>query len=459
MTALLGWSCQHNASKSSVKATKITSGNQTQMSVDEVVNSHLVSKFSVGAVVGIVGIVNSEGKKVSLYGVTDLETGSPPAEDTLYEIASISKVFTGTILSGLVHEKDAKLAVQLNDPISKYLDGLTNPKTASITLEELTTHTSGLPSIPNNLLKTAPIFAPYAGYTAELLIEFLNDYDGIDDTVDKHPISYSNLGVGLLGYVLTKRTGKSYDQLLTQYVTGPLGMMDTVSTMSKSQRSRYATPYYSFLDEGERADFGVLLGNGAMLSTANDMMKFIKANLNPDETPIAEVLKFAQKTHRSDGKTNMGLGWFVDQTSKGEHHQHAGGNSFFNSYVTFDKHRNLGYVVLTNTGTKIQCLTEIIMMEKACVPEFGVDVPEDTLEQYVGRYKHDSSPAEMIIELKRGFLTYESVGSEKGRLTAKPDGSFTVLDAFAMKFNNITNGKSEEMSLEQGNAKFIFNRQ
>ena len=455
--AVIALGCRGNESSSGILGSelKTSEANSVQTRVDQIVHAHIAANHAVGA---SIGIVDSGKHRIASYGVTNVDLRTAPAHDTLYELASISKVFTGILLSGLVHEVDERFRVHLDDPISKYLDGLTNPNTANITLLELVTHTSGLPTIPDNLLQVAPIFAPYAGYTAELLLEFLNNHDGIDNSVEQHPRSYSNLGMGLLGYVLTQRTGLSFDELLHKYVTGPLGMKDTVTTMSKSQKARYATPYFSFLDEGERADFGVLLGNGAMVSTVEDMMKFITANLNPDSTPIASVLKFAQGVHHRDGVSHMGLGWFIDEIEGVFHHQHAGGNSFFNTYLTIDKSRGLGYVVLANTGSKIQCLRETIMMGAECEPEFGVEVPEETLRQYVGRYQHDSSPAAMIIELTRGFLTYESVGSEKGRLTAKADGSFTVLNAFSMRFHSVVDGRASEMSIQQGDTTFVFRR-
>jgi D-alanyl-D-alanine-carboxypeptidase/D-alanyl-D-alanine-endopeptidase len=165
-----------------------------------------VDKFhqSVGIVVGMIG---TDGRKVVGYG--SLEKGDPRMlnGDTVFEIGSVTKVFTSLLLSDMVQRGQ----VALTDPISKYLPaGVKVPQRngKQITLMDLASHTSGLPRLPSNLKPKDPA-NPYADYSVALLYEFLSSYELPRDIGSKY--EYSNLGGGLLGHVLTLRAGMDYE--------------------------------------------------------------------------------------------------------------------------------------------------------------------------------------------------------------------------------------------------------
>ena len=151
----------------------------------------------------VVGVIEPNGRRVVAYG--HLANGDPRTVDgdTIFEIGSVSKVFTSLLLADMVNRNE----VALDDPAAKYLpDDVTLPERSgkAITLLDLSTHSSGLPPLPTNLKPKDPR-NPYAGYTVDDLYQFLSGY-----TLPRDPGSefeYSNLGAGLLGHLLASPRG------------------------------------------------------------------------------------------------------------------------------------------------------------------------------------------------------------------------------------------------------------
>src|SRR5215467_7311064 len=171
----------------------------------------------------VVGVIEPTGRRVVAYG--NLANGDPrPLDgDTIFEIGSISKVFTSLLLADMVRRKE----VSLDDPAARYLpEHVRMPERngKSITLLDLSTHTSGLPCVAGNPKPKDPANL-YAGYTVNDLYEFLSSY-----TLQRDPGSefeYSNLGAGLLGHLLAYCAGTDYESLIRMRITAPLGMPDT----------------------------------------------------------------------------------------------------------------------------------------------------------------------------------------------------------------------------------------
>src|SRR5262245_23919512 len=182
-------------------------------------------------------IIEPGGRRVVAHG--HLANGDPHAldGDTIFEIGSISKVFTSLLLAEMVNRKE----VALDDPAAKYLpEHVRMPQRSgkSITLLDLSTHSSGLPSVASNLKPKDPA-NPYTDYGVDDLYEFLSGY-----TLPREPGSefeYSNLGAGLLGHILAYRAGTDYENLIRSRITQPLGMLDTGITLPPSMKQRMAT--------------------------------------------------------------------------------------------------------------------------------------------------------------------------------------------------------------------------
>ena len=191
----------------------------------------------------VVGVIEPDGRRVVAYG--NLANGDPRTldGDTIFEIGSVTKVFTSLLLADMVNRKE----VALDDPAAKYLpENVRMPERSgkSITLLDLSTHSSGLPRLPGNLKPKDPR-NPYADYSVDDLYQFLSGY-----TLPRDPGSefeYSNLGGGLLGHLLAYRAGTDYESLIRSRIAQPLSMPDTGITLSSSMKQRMATGHNAML--------------------------------------------------------------------------------------------------------------------------------------------------------------------------------------------------------------------
>lgn len=175
--------------------------------IDRVASPLVERGVAVGLVVGV--LEGGEGRCLA-YGETVLGSGKAPDEDTVYEIGSITKVFTALLLADAVERG----AVSLDDPVQKYLPaGVILPvKGAPITLAHLASHTSGLPRLPPNL-KPADDANPYADYSVDDLYASLRALR-LESAPGRY--EYSNYGAGLLGHVLALQAGRPYEELLVE---------------------------------------------------------------------------------------------------------------------------------------------------------------------------------------------------------------------------------------------------
>jgi CubicO group peptidase (beta-lactamase class C family) len=341
-----------------------------------------------GIVVGfVVGIFKDRETQVIAYGETTKGSGIAPNGDTVYEIGSISKVFTGVLLANMVQGGSMKLG----DPVQQYLPASVQVPVAEgkpITLEHLATHTSGLPSLPDNF---APADAsnPYADYTVTQMYAFLSGYK-----LPRSPgqYEYSNYAMGLLGHVLARHAGTTYEQLLIERIGTPLGMHDTRITLDEKLRQRLATPYNAAMQPAKNWDLPTLPGTGAIRSTRRDLLKFIQANLAGDEQPLTQALRLAQRTRHTmaDGLA-MGLGWHIARD--GTTRWHNGMTGGYHSWLAVVPSRNIGVVVLANTATmRITAFGEQVtrialgLEVEPPQPHQVVDVAPAVLASYVGSY-------------------------------------------------------------------------
>ena len=242
----------------------------------------------------VVGILRGGDQWVAGYGSFDAGQ-QPPDEDAIFEIGSVTKVFTTLVLAEMVLRGE----VALDDPAQEYLPcTLQMPKWRGqeITLLHLATHTSSLPRLPRNLWKTMKDLAnPYANYQVSDMYEFLSGYKL------KRPIGsgveYSNLGMGLLGHILGLAAGKSYEELVSERILRPLGMNHTSITLSPDQQGRLAPGHTSRGKVTANWDLPTLAGAGALRLTAGDVLRFVAASMNRATGPLAEAARLCQRLY------------------------------------------------------------------------------------------------------------------------------------------------------------------
>ena len=238
-----------------------------------------------------------------------------------------------------------------------------------ITLEDLATHTSGLPRIPVNLIVLALKIPsdPYANYKEKDLYDFLKTWKPSRDIGSK--FEYSNLGAGLLGHALARRAGLDYGQLIATRISEPLGMSDTRVTLNDEQERRLARPYTTGGKPATRWTFDVLAGAGALHSTADDLLVFLSAELGIKESKLRAAMEATQKPRRETGREGMriGLGWIVMKLPKTDQEViwHNGGTGGYRSFVGFVKATKTAVVVLSNSDASV----DAIGVERAPPPE------------------------------------------------------------------------------------------
>ena len=234
----------------------------------------------------VVGVIDPQGRRVVAYGSLNQGDSRPLNGDTIFEIGSVTKVFTSLLLSDMVQHGEVALA----DPVAKYLPAdVKVPERGGrvITLVDLSTHTSGLPRLPSNLLPKDPA-NPYADYTVEQLYQFLSSYQLTRDIGAQ--FEYSNLGGGLLGHALARRAGMDYEALVRSRISSPLGMSSTGITLTPEMKGRLAVGHNDKLTAVPNWDLPTLAGAGALRSSANDLLTFLGANLGYVKSPLAPAM-------------------------------------------------------------------------------------------------------------------------------------------------------------------------
>ncbi len=287
---------------------------------------------------------------VSQRGVRRIFTFGPARPDSIFEIASVTKTFTGIALAQLVLQGK----VRLDQPIRELLPpgAVRKPKGAEITLLDLATHHSGLPRMPANL-HAADDDNPLADYTADDLYAFIAGY-GVAKPPDAEFL-YSNLGFGLLGQALANRAGAAWPALIKTGITDPLGMSDTTVALSPEQAPRFIQGH----DAGHRPvrgwDLDALAGAGALRSTAGDMLTYLEANLHPERLASRELAAAIAESQAPravvEGSTRVGLGW--GYRSSVAAFTHSGGTGGFGSHVAFSPEHDYAIVVLVNQSPAV----------------------------------------------------------------------------------------------------------
>ncbi|MGH1385173.1 serine hydrolase domain-containing protein [Kordia sp.] len=265
----------------------------------------------------------------------------------IFEIGSNTKVFTSLLLSHQIKAGN----LQLND---KLVDVLPFPiekspeKTNEISLKMLSNHSSGLPRLPKNIfpLLQENMANPYKKYTVDMLHSYLKSEITLDNTPGKVS-AYSNLGVGLLGYILTEKTKKSYEDLLQEQILKPLKMNNTTTLLSKVDQSQLVKGLKADGTENSNWDFtDALVGAGGMKSNVVDMAKFIRKNFKED----AVYNLPQQATIDVNEMVQVGLGWHIITKEGKTVLFHNGGTGGYSSCMIIDKKNKKAVMLLTNVS-------------------------------------------------------------------------------------------------------------
>ena len=360
--------------------------------IPDEVKTYIQSRVNNQVNVGIVvGYIDDQNIDYYSYGNTAIENGTPVNKKSVFEIGSISKTFTATILAIKVINGE----MSLDDPISKYLPKTVKVPTKNgkeITLQHLATHTSALPRMPDNMSPKNEN-NPFADYTYKQLYNFISNYEL---TRDIGAFSeYSNLGMGLLGHILELQSGQTFEELVIQHIANPLQMTDTRLVLTQQMKKRLAKGHAG-LSETNNWDIITLGGAGGIRSTTSDMVKYIKANLNSDSGKTA-LDKAMQLAHQSAFKSEeqhieMALAWHIEN---GKFLMHNGATGGYCAMSAMDKVDKKGVIVLTNSNENVDAIAIKLM-----VPSYPLQPVKPSVAKIMAKKIKDSNIDEAIMFYK-----------------------------------------------------------
>jgi CubicO group peptidase (beta-lactamase class C family) len=383
--------------------------------------------------------------------------GVPP-EKVIFEIGSITKVFTGLLLAETVNEGKARL----DDPIAKYLpaDLKLTPAVAAITLEQLAIHTSGLPRLPANMKPADPL-DPYAEYGPTEMYAFLTAYAPTKSV--PQPADYSNFGMGLLGHILERIHGKSYAELVAERITGPLGMKDTVIELDPDQQARFAVPYSGAAPVKPWRVTG-LAGAGALRSTAADLAGFAQALMSPGDSPLQAAWALARQPRADMGGEKIGLAVMVGKRNGVLTYSHGGGTGGFRSYLEFSPDTQRGLVVFLNNDVReAETIAAALVPPPAGAASLSerpeTPLPPEKAADYVGVYAFDAHGRFTVLPGDAGRLQIRLTGQAFAPVFyAGNDRFFSRIVAAEFQFNRDAGGHVASLTLFQNGREMTAKR-
>ncbi|NBB18965.1 serine hydrolase [Runella sp. CRIBMP] len=375
--------------------------------VQETIKTHVKSRIDNRYSVGTVVAFFENGKETYFtYGYANADKKQVILPQSVFEIGSISKTFTSLLLADLVQKK----AIRLDDFVEKYLpDSVKIPSFngRKITFADLATHTSGLPRMPTNIVAKDPE-NPYVEYGVKELYAFLKTAQ-LENGMGNY--NYSNVGVGLLGHVLTRISGKSYEQLLQNVICNPLKMNET-STLNSSS---WLTTGHVDNKPVSHWDFDIMAGAGAIRSNAEDLMRYLRAELDLSAGALASAIKQSQQPlYVVDSTLKMALGWHISAAANDEIYWHNGGTGGYRTFAGFSQKSNKAIVILNNSTQSVDDLGMYFFNPSVTIipSKKSLTLPKLAMQSFVGKYKIDPKlELEITLDNNQLFakLTGESI--------------------------------------------------
>lgn len=394
----------------------------------------------------VIAVVDGDQSGIYTYG--KLSDGKLPTADTVFEIGSITKTFTATLLAEAVTRKE----LHLDQPVASLLPGFQIPARdgKQITLGELAMQNSGLPRLPTNF-HPAHMDDPYADYGLDQLKAFLATYSLPRDPGEKY--EYSNLGAALLGYALGRQAGTGYDKLVQEQIFVPLGMDSSAIIDHAAMRSRLAQGHDATGKAVGNWNLNLFAAAGGIRSTGEDMLRYLKANMGLSRSTLYAPMQLAQ-TARSSGpgpNNKIGLIWMTQHGPDGDVIWHNGMTGGYASFIGFTADHRHGVVILTNTATAVDDLGFATLRAGWPLAPAHKDVSLSTqmLDEYQGTYR--LSPA-MLLNVFRADDKLVVRATGQGAIpfyASAKDEFFAGIGDIRISFKRDAQGKVDTLVLHQ----------
>ena len=378
----------------------------------------------------VLGVLEADGStRIVSYGSAGREARTLGPR-SVFEIGSITKTFTATLLADMVLRGE----VSLEDPVAKYLPAHVSVPSRGereITLLDLATHRSGLPSVPDDLGRIGADDRDVS-YTVEDAYAFLSSYQPRHTPGERR--EYSNFGFGLLGHALARAAGTSYRELVRARILEPLGMERTGFDPSGELAEWLTRGHRGGEPVRYRTDLEIFEGAGALRSNAEDLLRYMKAHVGAPRTDLERAMRLAREIRIPSGGEGggHGLGWgIVAQPGEAAVVGHGGGTVGFSSHLAFMPDEGIGTVLLANDAGFDDAIALHLLYPDPPPPAWApVAVGESTLARLAGTYEATSGSGRYYVRLEEdGFLTYQPEGLVRARLYARSDTTFYLLRA------------------------------
>ena len=413
----------------------------------------------------VVGVLRAAGPTIVAYGPTAMHGRQAMGGSTIFEAASLTKVFTALLLADAATRREAAL----DDPLSAYVPpGIRVPSFGKdvITLTDLATHTAGLPLRPDNIHAAPDAPNKYAGYTLAQLYAGLPDYKLTRPPGSK--FEYSNVGFALLGQGLGLRQRASYADLLRERVLDPLGLRDTALDVSPSARRRMAQGYDIDLKPVSPSDEGALSPAGGLHATADDLLRFLALFLNQEGRvglPKAARLMLTIDRPGEDKDTRMALGWRRTTTHGETYYWSNGSGDGSRTFMGFNPRRGIAVAALINasSGEGVDDIGRHVLDPAQAadlkIPKahHQITLPPTALDHFLGTYEY--APDDRI-EITRG-VTGLIAGSGPGQFVIYPEAPtrfFAKIADLEFDFGPLTPAPPPLLNLHQDGQVYTYRR-
>ncbi|TCI92278.1 serine hydrolase domain-containing protein [Tenacibaculum sp. M341] len=261
--------------------------------------------------------------------------------NNIFEIGSITKVFTSIALSSMINNNEVSLSESLQEQFDFPILNVGN-----ITFKHMANHTSGLPRLPSNIdeIENFNPKDPYATYTFNNLKSYLQNHVTLSNPIGS-TYEYSNIATGILGYCLAKKRNTTYEELLQELIFKPLNMNSSTTLLNKVNISDLIEPRNINGEIQSHWNFTeTTTATGSIKSSVKDMEKFIRKNF--ENNPVYNLPQ--QKTFEKETDNYVGLGWGIYESEDFSLLAHDGGTGGFSSILIMDKNKKIGVLILSN---------------------------------------------------------------------------------------------------------------
>ncbi len=353
-----------------------------------------------------------------------------------FRIASITKMFTASMILQLVEEGKLKLT----DTLDKFFPQIPNAK--KITIVQMLGHRSGIPNVRRDResqrdVATTPI-------TKDEMLALIAK--ATPDFEPDSKQSYSNSGYFLLGLIIEKLTGKPYEEALKERITSKIGLKDTYTATGNIDVNKNESLTYMNLGgdwkQVPETHPSIIFGGGAIVSTPNDLAKFIQA-LFDGKIVSKENLDQMKTIRDGDG---LGLGMepftFAGKTFYG----HAGGGDNYGAWLSYEPEEKLAVAYTTNAKVYpveniVRGVVDIYDNKPFTIPALeSLAISPEVLDKYVGVYSSPEAPVKWTITRDGGTLFFQPLGAQSAvPLEATAQDKFQIQGAAVFEFDAAKN--------------------